>query len=46
MTLDEKAMQVGIGHVAGIGLLGHKSLETIAKSVNASCATSRAQPKC
>src|SRR5262249_56048964 len=25
----------GIGHVAGIGLLGHKSPETIAKSVNA-----------
>jgi beta-glucosidase len=25
----------GIGHVAGIGLLGHKAPETIAKSVNA-----------
>jgi beta-glucosidase len=25
----------GVGHVAGIGLLGHKSPETIAKSVNA-----------
>src|SRR5262245_35219516 len=25
----------GIGHIAGIGLLGHKAPETIAKSVNA-----------
>src|SRR5262245_32018872 len=28
-------IQHGIGHVAGIGLLGHKAPETIAKSVNA-----------
>lgn len=28
-------LKQGIGHVAGIGLLGHKSPETIAKSVNA-----------
>jgi beta-glucosidase len=25
----------GIGHVAGVGLLGHKTPETIAKTVNA-----------
>jgi beta-glucosidase len=31
----DKLLGNGIGHVAGIGLLGHKSPETIAKSVNA-----------
>jgi beta-glucosidase len=31
----DKLMKQGIGHVAGIGLLGHKSPETIARSVNA-----------
>lgn len=31
----DKLIKQGIGHVAGIGLLGHKSTETIAKSVNA-----------
>ncbi|MGH7428919.1 MAG: hypothetical protein ACREJ4_11285 [Candidatus Methylomirabilaceae bacterium] len=30
-----KLMKNGIGHVAGIGLLGHKTPEVIAKSVNA-----------
>jgi beta-glucosidase len=28
-------LKQGIGHVAGIGLLGHKAPETIARSVNA-----------
>jgi len=31
----DKLIKLGIGHVAGVGLLGHKSPETIAKSVNA-----------
>jgi beta-xylosidase len=31
----DRFIKQGIGHVAGIGLLGHKSPETIAKSVNA-----------
>jgi beta-xylosidase len=31
----DKLIKQGIGHVAGIGLLGHKAPETIAKSVNA-----------
>ena len=31
----EKLIKQGIGHVAGIGLLGHKSPEQVAKSVNA-----------
>jgi beta-glucosidase len=31
----DRLIKQGIGHVAGIGLLGHKSPETIAKSINA-----------
>jgi beta-xylosidase len=31
----DKLIKDGIGHVAGIGLLGHKSPEVVAKSVNA-----------
>jgi beta-glucosidase len=31
----DSLIKEGIGHVAGIGLLGHKSPETIAKSINA-----------
>jgi beta-glucosidase len=31
----DKVLGQGIGHVAGMGLLGHKSPETVAKSVNA-----------
>jgi beta-glucosidase len=31
----DSLIKQGIGHVAGIGLLGHKAPETIAKSVNA-----------
>ena len=31
----DKLIKQGIGHVAGIGLLGHKSPETVARSVNA-----------
>ena len=31
----DRLIKQGIGHVAGIGLLGHKAPETIAKSINA-----------
>src|SRR5262245_14929464 len=31
----DRLIKQGIGHVAGIGLLGHKTPETIAKSINA-----------
>ena len=31
----DRLIKQGIGHVAGIGTLGHKAPETIAKSVNA-----------
>src|SRR5262245_9761131 len=31
----DRLIKQGIGHVAGIGLLGHKAPETVAKSVNA-----------
>jgi hypothetical protein len=32
---SDALIKQGIGHVAGIGMLGHKAPETIAKSVNA-----------